>query len=75
MRLSIIGAAPIELAVANAAPAAQGLSGLTDPNYWLLNFANPTWVMALNGSAWLLSSALVADKLEGLLLPPQPRKA
>lgn len=63
MRLSIIGAAPTELAASQMAAQAQGIN-LTSPDYNILNFANATWVMALNGSAWLLSSGLLADKLE-----------
>lgn len=62
MRLSVIGAAPTELAASQMAAQAQGIT-LTSKNYNLLNFANATWVMALNGSAWLLSSGLLADKL------------
>lgn len=63
MRLSIIGAAPTELAAAQMAAKAQGLE-LTSPNYGLINFANATWVMALNGSAWLFVSGAFADKLD-----------
>lgn len=62
-RLAIIGAAPTELAAANMAAQAQGVS-LGGEGYELLNFANATWVMALNGSAWLLTTALFSDKLE-----------
>lgn len=63
MRLSIIGAAPTELAAAQMAAKAQGLE-LTSPNYGLINFANATWVMALNGSAWLFVSGAFSDKLD-----------
>lgn len=63
MRLSIIGAAPTELAAATCAAEAQGIQ-LEDPNYNILNFANAAWVMALNGSAWLLTSGLFSDKLD-----------
>lgn len=62
MRLSIIGAAPTELAAAQMAAKAQGLE-LTSNQYTLINFANATWVMALNGSGWLLTSGLFSDKL------------
>lgn len=65
MRLSVIGAAPTELAASQMAAKAQNIE-LTDPNYDIMNFANATWVMALNGSAWLLVSGLFADKLEGV---------
>ena len=57
MRLSIIGAAPTELAAANMAAKAQGTT-LGAPNYNLINYATATWVMALNGSAWLFTSGL-----------------
>ncbi len=62
MRLSIIGAASTELAAAQMAAQAQG-TDLTSPEYGLINFANATWVMALNGSAWLFVSGLFADKM------------
>jgi hypothetical protein len=65
MRLSIIGAAPTELAAASMAAKAMGKE-LTSPEYGLLDFANATWVMALNGSAWLLSTALFTHKIEGV---------
>lgn len=61
-RLSVIGAAPTELTAATMAAQAQGLD-LGGPGYGLINFANATWVMALNGGAWLLSTALLTDKL------------
>ncbi|MDD6693927.1 MAG: DUF5058 family protein [Atopobiaceae bacterium] len=62
-RLSIIGAAPTELAAATMAAKAQGLE-LSSPDYGAINFANACWVMALNGNAWLLTSGLLADKLD-----------
>lgn len=62
-RLSIIGAAPTELAAANVAAQAQGTT-LGAPDYNLINYAAATWVMALNGSAWLLTSGLLTDKLD-----------
>lgn len=62
-RLTIIGAAPTELAAATMAAKAQGIE-LTSSTYSAINFANATWVMALNGSAWLLTSGLLADKLD-----------
>lgn len=62
-RLAIIGAAPTELAAANMAAQAQGVQ-LGGPGYGLMNFANATWVMALNGSAWLFTTAMFSDKLE-----------
>lgn len=65
MRLSIIGAAPTELAAANMAAKAMGKE-LTSANYGLMEFANATWVMGLNGAAWLLSTALFSHKIEGI---------
>ncbi|AGT43172.1 DUF5058 family protein [Treponema pedis] len=65
MRLSIIGAASTELAAAQMAAQAQGID-LSNPSYSLINFANATWVMALNGSAWLFMSGLFADKMDKL---------
>lgn len=62
-RLSIIGAAPTELAAANMAAQAMGTT-LGGEGYGIIHFANAAWVMALNGSAWLLSTALLTDKLE-----------
>ncbi len=61
-RLSIIGAAPTELNAAKMAAAAQGIE-LGGAGYGLMHFANATWVMALNGSAWLFTTALFTDKL------------
>lgn len=63
MRLSIIGSAPTEMAATEMAAKAQGLE-ITSPNYGLINFANATWVMALNGAAWLFTSGAFSDKLE-----------
>lgn len=65
MRLSIIGAAPTELAAAGMAAKAMG-KDLTSPDYGLLEFANAAWVMALNGSAWLLFTGLFSHKVEGI---------
>ncbi|NLJ99551.1 MAG: DUF5058 family protein, partial [Tissierellia bacterium] len=65
MRLSIIGAAPTELAAAEMAAKGMGKT-LTSPDYGLMEFANATWVMALNGSAWLLFTGLFSHKVEGI---------
>lgn len=65
MRLSIIGAAPTELAAAGMAAKAMGME-LTSPEYGLLEFANATWVMGLNGSAWLLTTGLFSHRVENL---------
>ncbi|MCI5997422.1 MAG: DUF5058 family protein [Peptoniphilaceae bacterium] len=63
MRLSVIGAAPTELAAANMAASAMGTT-LGANNYSLVHFANAAWVMALNGSAWLLTTGLFTHKLD-----------
>lgn len=62
-RLSIIGAAPTELAAATQAATAMEVE-LGGAGYGLKHFANAAWVMALNGGAWLLFTALFTDKLE-----------
>ena len=62
-RLAIIGAAPTELAAATQAGTAMGVN-LGGDGYVLKHFANASWVMALNGGAWLLTTALFTDKLE-----------
>ena len=64
-RLSFIGAASTELAAASAAAEGMGTT-LTSENYGIMEFANATWVMALNGSAWLLVTALFTNKMAGL---------
>lgn len=63
MRLSIIGAAPTELAAAEMAAKAQNVT-LGSAEYDLVNYANATWVMALNGGAWIFFSGAFADKLD-----------
>lgn len=62
-RLSIIGAAPTELAAATQAANAMGVE-MGGEGYGLVHFANAAWVMALNGSAWLLFTGLFTDKLQ-----------
>lgn len=76
MRLSIIGAAPTELAAAGMAAKAMGKE-LTSPDYGILEFANAAWVMGLNGSAWLLTTALFSHKIEvftGKISKGDPKK-
>ena len=63
-RLSIIGAASTELAAANAAAEGMGTT-LTSDTYGIMEFANAAWVMAMNGSAWLLVTALFTHKMAG----------
>ena len=64
-RLAIIGAAPTELAASGMAAKAFG-KDLTSPDYGMIEFANATWVMALNGGAWLLFTGLFTHKLGGM---------
>lgn len=63
MRLAIIGSAPAELAASSMAAKAMGVE-LGSKSYNLIHFANATWVMALNGSAWLLTTGLFSHQLE-----------
>lgn len=65
-RLAIIGAAPTELAAANAVTVAAGLSvaQISDPAFTTSILAATWWAMALNGCGWLIFVALFADKLE-----------
>lgn len=62
-RLSIIGAAPTELAAASMAAKAMNVE-LGGVGYGIVHFAAAAWVMALNGSAWLFTTAIFTDKLE-----------
>ncbi|MGD9566995.1 MAG: DUF5058 family protein [Sedimentibacter sp.] len=64
-RLAIIGAAPTELAAANMSAKAMNIE-FTSPDYGLVHFSNAAWVMALNGSAWLFTTGMFSDKLEGI---------
>lgn len=66
LRLSIIGAAPTELAAATAATASMGLPSaqLSDPAFTLNALAVTWWTLALNGCGWLIVVALFADRLE-----------
>ena len=64
MRLAIIGSAPAELAASSMAAKAMGVE-LGGKGYNLVHFANAAWVMALNGSAWLLTTGLFSHQLGG----------
>lgn len=63
MRLAIIGSAPAELAASSMAAKAMGVE-LGGKGYNLVHFANAAWVMALNGSAWLLTTGLFSYQLD-----------
>ena len=67
-RLSVIGAAPTELAVATAATKALGLESaqLTTPGFTMQALSVTWWTLALNGCGWLIVCALFADKLEAI---------
>ena len=60
---SIIGSAPAELAASSMAAKAMGVE-LGGKGYNLVHFANAAWVMALNGSAWLLTTGLFSHQLD-----------
>ena len=67
LRLSIIGAAPTELAAATCGAQACGMDNLADPRFnelWMLAVA---WFgMALNGAGWLVFTGLFTPGLEKL---------
>lgn len=63
MRLAIIGSAPAELAASSMAAKAMGVE-LGENGFELVHFANAAWVMALNGSAWLLTTGLFSHQLD-----------
>lgn len=65
MRLSIIGSASTELTASTMGAQAMGVE-FGGPDYGVVEYANSVWVMALNGSGWLLFSALFTHKLDGL---------
>lgn len=63
LRLSIIGAAPTELAASEFAAQSMGTT-LGAPDFSPTNFANIAWITALNGASWLFVSGVFADKLD-----------
>lgn len=67
-RLSVIGAAPTELAVATAATKSLGLESaqLTTPGFTMQALSITWWTLALNGCGWLVVCTLFADKLESI---------
>ena len=65
LRLSIIGAAPTELAASNMGAKAMGVE-FGGEGYGILEYANSVWTMSLNGIGWLLFVGLFAHKLEGI---------
>ncbi len=65
LRLSIIGAAPTELTAATVGAQALGVEFGSD-KYDLMALASSWWTMAVNGTGWLLITALFTHKLEDL---------
>ena len=65
LRLSIIGAAPTELAASTMGAKAMGVE-FGGEGYGILEYANSVWTMSLNGIGWLLFVGLFAHKLEGI---------
>lgn len=63
MRLSVIGSAPTELTAAQMAAESMNTQ-IGSKDYTLVHFAAASWIMALNGSGWLLFSGLFTHKLE-----------
>lgn len=63
LRLSIIGAAPTELTAATVGAKAAGVE-FGSPEYDLRALSTSFWTMAINGTGWLLFTALLTHKLE-----------
>lgn len=67
LRLSIIGAAPTELAAATVGAQAAGVE-FGSAEYDLRALSTSFWTMAINGTGWLLFTALFTHKLEDIRL-------
>lgn len=67
LRLSIIGAAPTELTAATVGAQAAGVK-FGSPEYDLNALATSFWTMTINGTGWLLFTALFTHKLEDIRL-------
>jgi hypothetical protein len=67
LRLSVIGAAPTELTAATVGAQAAGVE-FGSPDYDLSTLAVSFWTMAVNGTGWLLVTALFTHKLEDIRL-------
>lgn len=65
LRLSVIGAAPTELAASTMGANAMGVE-FGGEGYGVLEYANSVWAMTLNGIGWLLFVGLFTHKLDGL---------
>ena len=65
LRLSVIGAAPTELTAATLGAKAVGVE-FGSPQYDLYALSSSFWVMAINGTGWLLVTALFTHRLESI---------
>lgn len=65
LRLSVIGAAPTELTAATLGAQAVGVE-FGSPQYDLYALSSSFWVMTINGTGWLLLTALFTHKLEDI---------
>lgn len=67
LRLSVIGAAPTELTAATVGAQAAGVQ-FGSPEYDIYALSVSFWTMAINGTGWLLITALFTHKLENIRL-------
>jgi len=67
LRLAIIGAAPTELTAATVGAQAAGVE-LGSADYDLRALSTSFWTMTINGTGWLLVTALFTHKLEDIRL-------
>lgn len=67
LRLSIIGAAPTELTASTVGAQAVGVD-FGSPEYDLYALSTSFWTMTINGTGWLLFTALFTHKLEDVRL-------
>lgn len=67
LRLSIIGAAPTELTASTVGAQAVGVE-FGSPEYDLYALSTSFWTMTINGTGWLLFTALFTHKLEDVRL-------
>jgi len=65
LRLAIIGAAPTELTASTVGAQAVGVQ-FGSPEYDLHALSSSFWTMAINGTGWLIITALFTHKLEDI---------
>lgn len=65
LRLSVIGAAPTELTAATLGAKAVGVE-FGSPQYDLYALSSSFWTMAINGTGWLIITALFTHRLESI---------